>query len=150
MTAVVESERTMETTALTSGGAWRTGMVAGGIALVVNLAVLAMAGFAGADMSAQPPGQDAMAVGVAMVAALTAVPVLLGSALLVALRGRGGKAWRILALLGLIVGVTTAPAPFTVEAEGATRVALASMHVITGLVWFVVVRRAMRSQGTEQ
>lgn len=150
MTVVIDSERTTETTAPTSGRAWRSGMVAGGIALMVNLAVLTVAAITGADMSGHPPGQDAMDVGVAMVAAVTAVPVLLGSALLVVLRGRGGRVWRILALLGLIVGVTTAPAPFTVDAEGATRVALASMHVITGLVWFVVVRRAARWQGTKQ
>ena len=147
MTSTPASNRTMETTsARTAGRAWRTGLVAGAIALVANLAVLAAAGLAGTDLTVKPPGQNAMTIGVAMVTATTVVPVLLGTALLVARRGSGAKAWRTLALLGLIVGVVTAPAPSTVEAEGATRLALASMHVITGLVWFAVVRRQTGSQ----
>ncbi len=124
---------------------WRTGLTAGVIAVGLNLAVLAIARIGGANMSARPSGQEAMTVGVLMIVAVTLVPVLIGSGFLAMLARRGTRSWWKLAIAGLVIGVVTAPASLTVEAESSTRAALAAMHLITGCVWFVVVRRALPS-----
>jgi len=123
--------------------AWRTGLASVGVALSANLVVLGLARLAGADMVVQPTQQAAaITIGVGAVAATVATPMLVATFLLLVVRRWGARAWRALATTGLVIGVVTVPAPFTVVAEGGTQAALASMHVITGLVWFVVVRRA--------
>lgn len=126
--------------------AWRAGLIIAALAVLANLAVLAVARLAGADMSVQPPGVEPMNVGALMVTMTTLIPVVGGTILLVLLRKRAQKSWRIMATLGLVVGILTAPGPFTVGADLATGVGLASMHLVTSLVWFLVVRRAIQKR----
>ncbi|MEO6143711.1 MAG: DUF6069 family protein [Dermatophilaceae bacterium] len=124
---------------------WRTGLTSVGIALVANLVVLGVARLAGADMLVQRSETvTAMMIGVGPVSVLTVGPMLLATLLLLPLRRWGARAWHALAVTGLVVALVTVPAPFTMLAEGSTRVALALMHVIAGVVWFIVVRRAAR------
>lgn len=126
-----------------AGATWRSGLTSAAVALVLNLVILAVARLAGADMLMQRDETvAAMSIGVGPVATFTVVPMLLATALLLPLRRRGARAWRALATAGLVVGIVTVPLPFTVLAEGSTRGALAVMHVVAGVVWFVVVRRA--------
>jgi small-conductance mechanosensitive channel len=118
------------------------------IALAGNLVVLVVARLTGADMLVQRDQATApMTIGVVPVALTTVAPTLLATALLQATRRRGPRAWRALAVAGLVVGIVTVPAPFTLLAETSTRVPLALMHVITGAVWFTVVRRAAARGG---
>lgn len=140
------AEEETSTRSVGAATAWRTGFTAAGIALAASLVVLLVARLSGADMVARPPQTDATTtIGVLSVAVVTVVATLVGSLLLVLLRRRGGaRAWLALAWIGLAVGVLTTPAPLTVDATAGTRVALACMHVLTGLVWLVVVRRAAR------
>jgi Family of unknown function (DUF6069) len=125
--------------------AWRTGAWSAGIAIVINLIVLGLGRLAGADMSVQPPGSPApMTIGVAQVVATVLVPLLVATGLLIAVRRRGARAWRLLAAVGLAVGLITVAMPVLATATAATTTVLATMHVVTGLVWFILVWRAAR------
>lgn len=131
-------------TAPSPGAAWRAGAVAGLLAAALNVAVLLVAGAVGADLLVRPvAGQPAETVGIPMVLLMTLAPVVVGTVLLVVL-ARRARAWDALAWIGLAAGLLTTPAPFFVDARLGTAVALAAMHVVTGVVWFVVVRRAAR------
>lgn len=122
---------------------WRTGLTVAGIALVANLLVLVAARALGADfLVQQTPDAAATEVSFVMVAVMTVVPVLVATALLLVLRRWGARAWRTLAAVGLALGLLTVVMPFTVDATTGTQVGLALMHVVVGVVWFVLVRRA--------
>lgn len=122
---------------------WRTGLVAAGIAGLANVVVLVSAGALGADLLVrQTPDAAATEVSIGMVAVMSVAPVVLATVVLLVLRRWGARAWRVLAAVGLALGLLTVPMPFTADATTGTQVALALMHVITGVVWFVLVRRA--------
>ena len=123
---------------------WRTGLTSAAAALAGNAAVLVAARSAGADMVVRREvTEPAMAIGIGTVAMMTLGPILVGTLVLLRARRWGARAWRTLAVVGLVVGVVTAPAPFTVLAGTSTQVGLAVMHLVTGLVWFAVVRHAI-------
>jgi hypothetical protein len=122
---------------------WRTGLTVACLALVANLLVLVASRALGADFVVQQtPDAAAAEVTFVMVAVMTVAPVLLGTVLLLVLRRWGARAWRALAAVGLALGLLTVVMPFTVEATTGTQVGLALMHVVVGVVWFVLVRRA--------
>jgi hypothetical protein len=122
-------------------------LISGGIALAANAVVLAVARASQADMLVRlEPSEPAMAVGLGMVAAMTLAPTLAATLLLLVTRRWSPRSWRALAVIGLLVGLMTVPAPFTALAGTSTQVALASMHVIAGGIWFAVVRRAATRQ----
>ncbi len=141
-TAPSTSERTSPMSTPSAGRTWGTGLTSIGIALAANLAVLAVALQAGAEMVAAQTS-----IGVFFVAVNTVVPLLIATLVLLPLRRWGARAWQVLATTGLVIGLVSSPAPFTVSAEDLTRAALAAMHVITGVVWFLVVRRAAARAG---
>jgi hypothetical protein len=131
------------TGAPSAGRTWRVGATATGIAVAVNLVVLAVARLAGEEMTVRfDDAATPMTIGVLLVASTTLVPLALPTLVLLALRRRSARAWRGLAVTGLVVGLVTVPLPLTVLAAGGTQATLAAMHVITGVAWFVVVRRA--------
>ena len=63
------------------------------------------------------------------------VPLLIGTALLIVVRRRGARAWLLLAAVGLALGLITIVMPVSATATVATTMTLATMHLITGLVW---------------
>ena len=122
---------------------WRTGAASAAAALAGNAVLLVVARAAGADLLVRRAlGEPAQGVGLGAVAVMTLAPVLLATLVLLLVRRWGARAWRALAVVGLVVALVTVPAPFTVLADTSTRVALALMHVVAGVAWFVVVRRA--------
>ncbi|MBA3719832.1 MAG: DUF6069 family protein [Actinomycetota bacterium] len=122
---------------------WKAGVISTVLALAANLAALAVATVAGAKMVVQPAGAtEAMTVGAWLAIVTTVVPLALGTVLLVLLRARGPKGWRMLASVGLAIGILTVVMPLTTTASAGTKTALAFMHVATGLIWYLVVRRA--------
>ena len=123
--------------------AWRIGALIAGLAAAVNLVVLALGRIAGADMNVQPAGAPtAMTIGIGLVVVTTVLPVLVGTLLLIAVRGRGGPAWRFLAAAGLVFGLASVAMPVLATATAATTTTLGSMHVVAALAWFVLVWRA--------
>lgn len=71
------------------------------------------------------------------------MPLLIATALLIAARRRGARAWQLLAA-GLAFGLITILMPVLATATAATTMTLPTIHVITGLVWFILVWRAAR------
>lgn len=74
---------------------------------------------------------------------MSLVPLLLGAAVLWGLKRWTPTSWRVLAWLGLVVGVATMP--LFGEATLATRVSLSLMHLLPAVLWWVGVRRAVAS-----
>ncbi|NAZ76318.1 hypothetical protein GTQ99_12975 [Kineococcus sp. T13] len=126
----------------------RVGALAAGCALVANLLALLVGRLAGADMVVGRPGSAGQEVGPAPVVVATLVGLAAGTVLLLVLRARGARAWTAVAVAGLVAGVVTTAAPLSMDAGTTTRVTLAAMHVLTGLAWFVVVRRAARTRSS--
>ncbi|SDI09105.1 hypothetical protein SAMN05192558_101670 [Actinokineospora alba] len=119
----------------------------GGLATIAaglgNLLALVIGRLAGADMSVLQPGAtEAIEIGVVIVALGTVVPFALGTATLALTTRWGRRGWTAVAWLGLAVGLLTTVSPFTVEASTSTSATLAAMHVVSGVVWFVLVRRS--------
>jgi hypothetical protein len=130
-------------TSRTVADAVRAGAVTAGSSIVVNLAVLSVATLVGADMVVHPgAGQPNIHTSGLLVAVTVLFTVLAGTLLLIPARRWGARGWSALSRVGLAFGLVSVVIPLAVEAEWRTRVALASMHVITAISWFLVVRRA--------
>jgi hypothetical protein len=140
--ALATSERTSSAFNPSTRYTWRTGLTSIGIALAANLTVLGVALLVGAEMVAAQTSISGL-----FVAATTVVPLLAATLVLLPLRRWGARAWRVLATTGLAIGLVSSRASFTVSAENSTRAALAAMHLITGVTWFVIVRRAAARAG---
>lgn len=82
-----------------------------------------------------------MQIGLGAVAVATLVPVLLGGLVLVVSAPRSRRAPGVLAWLGLAIGVLTVITPISAQADLGTKVVLASMHLTTGVVWWLALRR---------
>lgn len=124
--------------------AWDAGGTIILVALVVNFALLIGARVAGVDMTAQPSGGTAMEINGWLVFATTVVPLLIGGVLLYLTRRSRARAWPVLAVVGLAIGVLTTALPLTTTATVGTKTVLALMHLATGLIWFVVVMSKIR------
>jgi Family of unknown function (DUF6069) len=111
------------------------------VAIVANSVVWAVARLAGAELEVTANGstQD---IGLPTVVATTLVPLALATAALWVIR-RKPSAWRVLAWVGLAIGVLTIATPIAAEATAGTTTALVSMHLITGTAWFAGVFRAL-------
>jgi hypothetical protein len=126
---------TIRTRALTLG-------VAVAATVAINLVVLGIASTAGAPMltgAADAPEP----VGVQAVVLASLVPMLLGAVLVVLVASRVPGLVRVLAWVGLSLGAVTAAAPLVLALDVSTGVALALMHLVAGVVWFVAVRRTV-------
>ena len=47
-------------------------------------------------------------------------------------------------IIGLVFGVVTAAAPFVASDDSKTALALASMHIVAGVVWYVGAKRSIK------
>ncbi|HWI50686.1 MAG TPA: DUF6069 family protein [Symbiobacteriaceae bacterium] len=116
-------------------GILRAGVVAGLVSVVGNLLVWALSKFvAGADFVVAFPGQAPMEVPVFMVALETFVPILLaalGLALLAKLMKQPVLTFQVIAG---ILAVLSIAGPIGVTATTATKVGLALMHVVAGIL----------------
>jgi len=108
------------------------------------LLIWAGALLAGADFEVSRPGAEPMTVGPVTIALMTVAPLLLGGVVLAVATRRSPRVHTVLGWLGLAIGILTAPMPFTVHAGTGTQVALAAMHLVTGVVWWLALRRSSR------
>lgn len=109
-------------------------------AAVLNLIAFGIGSVAGATWIAN--GQSITWI---LVIVATAIPVAVGWTITFLLARRWAKARAVMAWVGLIFGLVTVPAPILSTGDSATGWALASMHAITGIVWFVAVRPRRRA-----
>ena len=47
-------------------------------------------------------------------------------------------------IIGLVFGIVTAAAPFSASDDSKTALALASMHVVAGVTWFIGAKRSIK------
>lgn len=104
-------------------------------AIVLNLLVYGIGTVVGATWLAN--GQT---IAWFLVIVATLVPMLVGTLLVWVLARRWASARSVMAWVGLVFGLITAPAPLLSSDNGATAFSLAAMHVVTGVVWFLAVR----------
>lgn len=110
-------------------------------AVVMNLIVYAVATAAGATWLAN--GQT---VRWFMVPIATVIAMAIGGVITWLLARRWDNATITMAWVGLVFAVLSLPGPLIGSDDSPTRWALATMHVTTGIVWFVAVlpRRSNR------
>ena len=104
-------------------------------AIILNLLVYGVGSAVGATWLAN--GQT---IAWFLVVVATVVPMAIGGLLTWLLSRRWAKAVSVMAWVGLVLGVITAPAPLLSSDNRPTALALAAMHVVTGVVWFIAVR----------
>lgn len=122
---------------------WRTGVVVFAIAATVDLVILGVVRLAGADMTATPSGGQTMTIGIGAILLALLVTITIGTVVLAFVARTHESRWRLMATVGLVIGVVSIAAPLTAEATIGTKVALASMHVTPALIWFAALRRPM-------
>lgn len=109
------------------------------IATIVMIAINALAFFIGQGVGASMEA-GAMAVTIVQVIIATLVAFIVGAVVfLLAARFLPAFA-RALPWLGLAVGVLSAAAPLTMATDLATGLTLATMHVASGVAWFLATR----------
>ena len=111
-------------------------------AAIVNSIVFFIAKGADATMVVNQGGSQKIAL--PMVLAST----LFGLVLAAFITDRiGKKSQRFLAkspIIGLIFGIVTAAAPFSASDDSKTSLALASMHVVAGVTWYLGAKRSIK------
>lgn len=128
----------------TQASPWRAGLRIAVVAIVADLLLYLVARLAGADFTLAT-GSRAIAVGPLLVVVNVVGATLLGTLLLASVGRRGARAWRVLARVGLAFGVLSMLAPLTATGSTGGRLALAAMHLATGVVWYLVVTRSVRA-----
>lgn len=104
-------------------------------ALALNLVVYGVGSVAGATWLAN--GQTITGI---LVVVATVVALSLGWGVTTLLSRRWSDARGVMAWVGLVFAVVSAPAPLLASDDAATGWSLAMMHVLTGIVWFAAVR----------
>lgn len=109
--------------------------IGAGIALVANLVLFAIGDVAGATWSVGLP----FSVNWAMVAAASVIPILIGGQIVrMVSKTRGSiniwAAWLVLAF-----AVAGAPSGWIASQDLPTGIALGSMHIVVGFVWFFTI-----------
>jgi hypothetical protein len=107
-----------------------------GAALLLNLVIFAIGNAAGATWEVDAP----VTIGPVPVAATTVLAMGLGGLVVIAITRRNERFRFIAARAGLIFAIVSAPSPFLVSSDPTSSVALASMHVVTGVAWFLWLR----------
>lgn len=122
---------------------WRGGIIGAAAAAAGNLAIYGVG--RAADVAFLVPtwgGGPAMHVTAVHVALSSILPLFLGTAVAVAASRRG---WlRPIAAAAAVVAVLSLGGPLSLDADTATKVLLASMHVVAGVAFVLALERARR------
>ena len=105
------------------------------VAIVLNLIVFAIGSAVGATWLAN--GQTIVWF---LVVVATIIPMAVGAVLTWLLTKRWSDAGKAMAWIGLVLAIITVPAPLLASDDRPTGMALAAMHVVTGIVWFIAIR----------
>ena len=106
------------------------------IATISNLVIFGIGSFAGSAWLA-----GGLTIAWFMIIGASVVPLFVGAGV-TALLGLGWKnAAKVMAWVGLVFAVVTVPSPFLATPEIGTAIALASMHIVVGIAWFLSLRR---------
>ena len=119
----------------------RSLLIAIGAAIVGNLLAFAAGTSADATFDAGQP----YPIGIPMIVGATVVPFLIGSFAFNRLAETRESIARWLPLGGLVFALVSSPNGYFASQDAATGIALAAMHVISGVAWFVLTRSAAKA-----
>jgi hypothetical protein len=106
------------------------------IAAISNLVIFGIGSVAGSNWQA-----NGMAVPWFVVLGTSVVPIFVAAGVTALLGLAWKSAAKVMAWIGLIFALLTAPSAFLATSEIGTAIALGSMHVVVGVAWFMAVRR---------
>ncbi len=112
-----------------------------GIALAANLAIYLVGWLADVEFVVTQ-GETVRDINAVLVVITTIVPLLLGGLALALTRRWAPTSWRVVAWVGLVVGIVSMPV--FLDASTGTKLALSPMHLVTGITWFAVLCREPR------
>lgn len=111
------------------------------IAALINSIIYLFAKFADASMIVNQGGSREIVLAMVFASSFVA---LVAAAYVVSFIGKKSEGFLTKApLIGLIFGVVTAIAPFTVADDSKTAIALASNHIVAGVFWYIGTKRAL-------
>lgn len=102
-------------------------------AVVVNLLIFSIGNAADASFVVPQPNAKPQTVGAGGVAFSSSVPLAVGVGIAVLLARWWPVMLRVAQAVGGVLAFLSALAPLSSDADGATRIALASMHVVVGV-----------------
>ena len=112
------------------------------LAAIINSLIFFIAKFADATMIINQGGSQDIALG--MVLGMTFFGLVM-AAFFASLIGKKSQGFVSKApLIGLVFGIVTAAAPFSASDDSKTSLGLASMHIVSGLVWYVGTKRSTK------
>jgi len=112
------------------------------LAALINSLIFFIAKSADATMIINQGGSQDIALGMVLGMTFFALVVAAFFASLIGKKSQGfvSKA----PLIGLVFGIVTAAAPFSASDDSKTSLGLASMHIVSGLVWYVGTKRSTK------
>jgi len=112
------------------------------IAAIVNSIIFLIAKSADATMVVNQGGSQEIALPMVLASTLFGLVV---AAFIVSRIGKKSQGFLSKSLIiGLVFGIVTAAAPFSASDDSKTALALASMHVVAGVTWYLGAKRSIK------
>jgi hypothetical protein len=112
------------------------------IAAIVNSIIFLIAKSADATMVVNQGGSQEIALPMVLASTLFGLVV---AAFIVSRIGKKSQGFLSKSLIiGLVFGIVTATAPFSASDDSKTALALASMHVVAGVTWYLGAKRSIK------
>ena len=112
------------------------------IAAIVNSIIFLIAKGADATMVVNQGGSQEIALPMVLASTLFGLVVAAFIASRIGKKSQGFLSKS--PMIGFVFGIVTAAAPFSVSDDSKTALALASMHVVAGVTWFLGAKRAIK------
>ena len=112
------------------------------VAAIVNSIIFIIAKGADATMVVNQGGTQEIAL--PMVLASTLFGLVIAAVFVNQIGKRSQSFISKAPIIGLVFGVVTAAAPFVASDDSKTALALASMHIVAGVVWYVSAKRSIK------
>jgi len=112
------------------------------VAAIVNSIIFIIAKGADATMVVNQGGAQEIAL--PMVLASTLFGLVIAAVFVNQIGKRSQSFISKAPIIGLVFGVVTAAAPFVASDDSKTALALASMHIVAGVVWYVGAKRSIK------
>jgi hypothetical protein len=112
------------------------------IAAIVNSIIFLIAKGADATMVVNQGGSQEIALPMVLASTLFG---LVAAAFIASRIGKKSQGFLSKSpIIGLVFGIVTAAAPFSASDDSKTALALASMHVVAGVIWYLGSKRSIR------
>ncbi len=112
------------------------------IATVINSIIFLIAKGADATMVVNQGGSQEIALPMVLASSIFGLVV---AALISSLIGKKSQGFLSKSpIIGLVFGIVTAAAPFSASDDSKTSLALASMHVVAGVTWYLGAKRSTK------